>query len=86
MVRPSLSDIINDYKTQKEWKIHLTMAMDVFSSKDSEETCTMYSKSDNIEVIIGSETDEIIENLFDSFLQRYQKKFRRINERKWICF
>ena len=82
MVRPSLSDIINDYKIQEEWKIHLTMAMDFFSSKDSEETCTMYSKSDNIEVIIGSETDEIIENLFDSFLQRYQKKFRRINERK----
>ena len=70
-------------KLKEEWKIHLTMAMNFFSSKDSEETCTtMYSKSDNIEVIIGSETDEIIENLFDSFLQRYQKKFRRINKRK----
>ena len=35
----------------------------------------MHSKSDNIEITIGSETDEIIENLFDSFLQRYQKRF-----------
>ena len=33
----------------------------------------MYSPSDNIEVIIGIETDKIIEGLFDSFLKRYQK-------------
>ena len=50
------------------------MAMNLFSSKDSEETRTTYSKNDNIEVMIGSETDEIIEDLFDSFLQRHQKK------------
>ena len=37
------------------------MAINFFSSKDSEETCTMYSKSDNID-------------LFDSVLQRYKKK------------
>ena len=33
----------------------------------------MYSKSKNIEVMMGNETDEIIEDLFDSLLQRYQK-------------
>ena len=44
-----------------------------FFSKDSEETRTMYNKSDNIEVMMGNETDKIIEELFDSFLQRYQK-------------
>ena len=60
MIRPCLSDIINDYKTQGKWKIHLTMATNFFSSKDSEETCTMYSKSDNID-------------LFYSFLQRYRR-------------
>ena len=49
------------------------MAINFFSSKDSEETRTMYSKSDTIEVMMGSETDEIIRELFDSFLQRYQK-------------
>ena len=77
-----MSDIINNHKTQGEWKIHLTMAINFFSSKDSEEICTMHSKSDNIEITIGSETDETIENLFDSFLERYQKRIRRINERK----
>ena len=73
MIRLYLSDIINSYKTQGGLKIYLTMAINFFSSKDSEETCTMYSKSDNIEVMIGSETDEIIEDLLNSFLQRYQK-------------
>ena len=33
----------------------------------------MYSPSDNIEVIIGTEIDKIIEDLSDYFLQRYQK-------------
>ena len=33
---------------------------------------------------MGSETDEISEELFDSFLQIYQKHLKIINER--ICF
>ena len=33
----------------------------------------MYRKSDNAEIMMGSETDEIIEELFQSLLQRYQK-------------
>ena len=73
MIRPYLSGIINDYKTQGKWKIHLTMTIELFSSKDSEETCTVYSSSDRIEVMMGSETDEITEEFFDSFDQRYQK-------------
>ena len=43
------------------------MAISFFSSKDSEETSTMYSKSDNIEVMMGNETDKINEDPFDSF-------------------
>ena len=49
------------------------MGINFFSSKDPEETRTVYSPSDNVEVIIGVETDKIIEDLFDSFLQRYQE-------------
>ena len=72
-IRPYLSDIINDYKIQGEWKIQLTIAINFMSSKDSNETSTMHSKSNNIEILIGSETDEIIEELFDSLLEKYQK-------------
>ena len=33
----------------------------------------MHIKSDNIEVLIGYETDKIIEKLFGSLLKRHQK-------------
>ena len=54
--------MINDHKPQSEWKIQLTVAINFISSKpDSDETCIMYGKSDNIEIMMSSGTDEIIE-------------------------
>ena len=73
VIKLYLSDMINDHKTQSEWKIQLTMQINFISSKDSEETCTMHTKSHNIEIMMGNETDEIIEKLFESLLQNYQK-------------
>ena len=90
MIKPYLSYIINDHKTQgkwiihsgnqilehktqSEWKIELTMAINFISSKNSDETCTMHTKINNVENMIGSKTDEIIEKLFKSFLQTYQE-------------
>ena len=74
-----MSDIVNDNKTQGEWKIHLTMAINFFSSKNSEETRTMYSKNNNIEIMMGNENDKTIEDLFYSFLQRYQTNLEEMN-------
>ena len=45
----------------------------LISSKDSEETRTMHTKSHNIEIMMGNETDEIIKKIFESALQNYQK-------------
>ena len=45
----------------------------------------MYTKSRNIEIIEGDETDETIEKFFELLLQNYQKKNRRTNERKRVC-
>ena len=33
----------------------------------------MHTKSDNIEFMVGNETDDIIKNLFESFSQKYQE-------------
>ena len=92
MIKPYLSDIINDHKTNgsvryhsgneawleqtsSEWKIQPTMAINFISSKDSDETRTriMHTKSNNVEIMMGSETDEVIETLFESFFQKYQE-------------
>ena len=42
-----------------------------YSSKDSEEIRTMSTKSDNIEIMMGEDTHDIIKGLFESFLQIY---------------
>ena len=49
------------------------MAIKFISSKDSDETRTMHAKSNNVEIMVGSETDEIIENLFDFFYKDIRK-------------
>ena len=73
MIRPYLNDIINDLKTQGEWKVHLvntvidhktqgewkiqlTMVIYFIPSKDSVEICTMRTKSNTIEIMMGNET------------------------------
>ena len=49
------------------------MAINFISSKDSDETRTPHAKSNNVEIMMDSETNEIIAELFKCFLQRYQK-------------
>ena len=74
IIRPYLVDIINDYKSQSEWKIQLTIAINFISSEpDSDETRTMYTRSNNVEIMEGSEIDEIIKELFKYLKDRYQE-------------
>ena len=49
------------------------MAINFIFSKNSKETRTMHTKSDNIEIMMGSKTDNIINKHFDSLLQKYQE-------------
>ena len=68
-----MSDLINNHKTEGEWKIQLTTAINLMSSKDSEETRIMRAKSHNIKFMMGDETEGIIEELFESLLRNCQK-------------
>ena len=69
----SRDEVIN-YETQfGEWKIQLTMQINFISSKDSREIRTMHTKSDNIEIMMSSETNDIIDKLFESLEQKYQE-------------
>ena len=69
VIRPYLVDMINDHKNQSEWKILLTVAINFISSKpDSDKTRIMHTKSNNIEIMIGSDTNGVIKELFKSIL------------------
>ena len=48
--------------------------MNFISSKDSNETSTVYLISDDTEIMISYATDEIIEELSESLLQKHQKR------------
>ena len=73
MIRPYLSDMIIDYKTQGEWKIQLTMSINFISSNDFDETHYLHTKSNNTEIMMGKGTDEIIDELCESLLRKYQE-------------
>ena len=87
MIRLYLRDMINDHKSPMklpdkiidpenkfgERKIQLKMQINCISSKTFEQTRSLYSPSNNIEILMGSETDDIIDERFEYLLQRFQE-------------
>ena len=75
---PYLSDLINDHKAirneSNEWKIQINMHVNFVSSNDTGEIRTIFVWSDNEEIRLGNETDDIIKGLINSFLNNYQKE------------
>ena len=59
-IEPCLK-LIDEHKAQGKWKIQLTMAINFVCSKHSNEISAMHTKINDIEIMIGNETDEIIE-------------------------
>ena len=55
-----LRELINDYKNKGEWKVQLIASINFIS----DETRIMHTRSDNKEIMNGSDTDEVIEELF----------------------
>ena len=73
LIEKYLRELINHYKNKGQWKIQLTAKINFISLKPgSDETCVMYTQSFNEEIMKGSDTDEIIELLFESFLKIYE--------------
>ena len=46
----------------------------ISSKEDSDRTRAMYTQNDKITVMMGSETNEVIEELFKSLLKSYQER------------
>ena len=63
----------DNHKAHSEWKIQLIMKITFISSLDADELRIMHTKSDNIEIMNSIETNDIINELFISFLRRYQE-------------
>ena len=72
-----LRELLEEYKQKEEWKVQLTIEVNFISLKPgSDETRIMYTRSDNIEIIFDDDNDDIIEQLFESSLQKYEENLQ----------
>ena len=60
------NDNNNNNTERGEWKIMLRMYINVISTKSSNETRTMHPKSKQVEVYMGSDTENMIDALFNT--------------------
>ena len=77
-IMPYLSDFINEHKAiennSSEWKIQVNMHVNFISSNDTGEVRTIFVLSNNEEIRLGNETDDIVKIRINSFLNNYQKE------------
>ena len=52
--------------------MQINMSVNFISLKDSNEVTNMYTKSDNVDIMTGVDTNDVVEELFKSTLERYQ--------------
>ena len=78
MIKLYLIDLINENKaietSSNEWKIQINMHINFVSSNETVEVRTVFVWSDNEEIRLGNETDDIIKRLLNSFMNKYQKE------------
>ena len=97
MIRPYLRDLTNEHKPidkpidesnenddtdRAEWKIQLTMQNSCISTKSFEETRTIYTKSEPVEIFMGSNTNDVIDRLFNTLYKDFNmhKKHQMIKK------
>ena len=66
-------------------EIQLAMQNSCISTKNFEETCTIYSASEPVEIFMGSDTEDVIDTLFNTILQIVQQAQETSND-KWSEF
>ena len=72
-IKPYLKDMIDDYKSIDEWKIQITMRIIFISFIDKNGTQVMHTRSDNVEIMNGTDTNDAINKFINSFMKRYQE-------------
>ena len=77
LIEKYLRELIEEYKLKGEWKVQLTIEVNFMSLKPgSDKTRIMYIRSDNLEIMFGDDNDDIIEQLFESLLKKYEENLQ----------
>ena len=75
-IKPHLKDMIDDYKSKGEWETQITMRIIFISFIDQNESQVMNTKSDNVEIMNGTDTSDAIDKLINSFMKRLEIKMK----------
>ena len=83
IIKPYLRDFLDNHKLtdesnneendRAEWKIQLVLQNKFISHKGFEDTQTIYSASESVEIFMGSDTNYVINRLFNTILERIKK-------------
>ena len=77
LIEKYLKELIEEYKLKGGWKVQLTIEVNFISLKPgSDETRIIYTRSDNVEIMFGDDNDDIIEQPFESLLQKYEENLQ----------
>ena len=77
LIEKYLRELLEEYQQKGEWKVQLTIEVNLISLEPgSDETRIMYTRSHNIEIMFRDDNDDIIEQLFESLLQKYEEKLQ----------
>ena len=60
------------------------MHANFISSKDTGDTRTIFVWNDNVSIMRGGDTDDIIREIFRSFLRNYQEELKMIKGRDFV--
>ena len=71
-IKPYLRDIIITLQKSGKGKIQLTIAISFIPSKGVDDERVMYSTSNNTEFMTSDSTNDVVDELFESLLSRYQ--------------
>ena len=72
--------MINDHRiARRVWKIQISMRVNFVSSKDTGESRISYAWSNTESIMWVSDTDDIIRELFRSFLHNYEEELKIIS-------
>ena len=78
-ITPYLYDLLNDHRiVRRVWKIQINMHVNFIFSRDTGEARICYGQSDNISIMQGKDTYDIIREIFRSFLHNYQEELKMI--------
>ena len=71
----------NNNNNRANWKIQLIIKNNFISVKHFEDTRTIYSASKPVEIFMGSDTENIIDTLFNTILNKIQQAMETSNEK-----